>query len=1122
MDGQQAISLIKETFESEFNKINLIKFIKNLLKKIEEKTYTYTGNYIPDAYKDSIESLERIGKYNDGKNNIDILIVKLKRESSFERARSMQRNFIAWYLNGSRGGDLKDAALVAYVSPDSEDWRFSLVKMDYRYEKTSNGKVKVKEEFTPARRWSFLVGANEKSHTAQSRFLPLLENDEYFPTLEDLEKAFNIETVSDEFFYKYRELFVKTKQELDKVLKQNENLRKEFESKNIDTVNFTKKLLGQIVFIYFLQKKGWFGVPKNGKWGEGSRNFLRELFEKKHCDYKNFFNDILEPLFYEALRTDRSDSEHYYSRFDCKIPFLNGGLFDPIDNYDWVKTEITLPDELFSNKNKTPEGDIGDGILDIFDRYNFTVNEEEPLDKEVAIDPELLGKTYERFNAIRKDNFDEFVKSLGQRRAETEFNREYGVYYTPRQIVHYMCQESLIEYLHTETNIPKEEIEIFIKHGSLLKEHEETAKGKEENIASGKQKETKYEYKMPESIRNNAEQIDNLLADITICDPAVGSGAFPVGLMYEVVQARLTLNAYLGNDEQRTSYEFKRHFIEKSLYAVDIDPGATEIAKLRLWLSLVVDEEDFYRIKPLPNLDYKIICGDSLTHIDINLFNQEAFNTLEELKPQYLNESNPKEKQELKQQIDKILSEITSGHREFDFKVYFSEVFHQKDGFDIVIGNPPYIQLQKDGGRLAKLYEKQNYQTFARTGDIYCLFYEKGIQLLRDGGHLCFITSNKWMRAGYGEKLREYFTKYNPVILIDLGPGVFENATVDTNILLIQKKQTPEKHLKAVTLQKQNDTVNIEQQLQERAVILEKLTKDAWFIGSSVEQRIKEKIEHIGKPLKDWDVNIYYGIKTGLNEAFIITTEKRNEILANCKDEDERKRTEAIIKPILRGRDIKRYYYEWAGLWVIVIPAGWTNENRGKENAEKFIEKNFPSLMNHLRPFEAKAKNRDDQGDYWWELRHCAYYPEFEKEKVVYSEIVRQPQFYFDIQNFYVEATSFLMTGKNVKYICGLLNSNPVTFFFKQWYAGGGLGEEGYRYKKAFLENLPLPPITPANQPIVSQIEALVDKILTAKKENSQADTSQWEREIDGLVYQLYELTAEEIKIIEGRKNYED
>jgi methylase of polypeptide subunit release factors len=441
-------------------------------------------------------------------------------------------------------------------------------------------------------------------------------------------------------------------------------------------------------------------------------------------------------------------------------------------------------------------------------------------------------------------------------------------------------------------------------------------------------------------------------------------------------------------------------------------------------------------------------------------------------------------------------------------------MFGLVDGFDIVIGNPPYIQLQKNHGELANRYKGLGYEVFDRTGDIYTLFYEKGIKILRKSGHLCFITSNKWMRAGYGEKLRKFFSEYNPKILIDLGPGVFESATVDTNILLIQKSEN-KNLLKAITLQK-DDKEDIKKALDKRCVILRNLSKDAWFIGSDAEQRLKEKIERIGKILKVWDVKIYYGIKTGLNEAFIITTEKRNEILSNYKDEEERERTEAIIKPILRGRDIKRYSYEWANLWVIVIPAGWTNEHRWAEKAEIFIEKSLPALMEHLKPYEVKAKKRDDQGDYWWELRHCAYYPEFEKEKVVWAEIVRQPQFYLDRDRFYVEATSFLMTGENTKYICGLLNSKPVTFFFKKYYAGGGLGEEGYRYKKAFLENLPIPPITPANESIVGQIETLVDKILTVKRQNPNADTSHLEREIDQLVYRLYDLTEEEINVIEG------
>ena len=263
----------------------------------------------------------------------------------------------------------------------------------------------------------------------------------------------------------------------------------------------------------------------------------------------------------------------------------------------------------------------------------------------------------------------------------------------------------------------------------------------------------------------------------------------------------------------------------------------------------------------------------------------------------------------------------------FEWRFEFPEVLNDDGdyvGFDAVIGNPPYIQLQKaynDTMKYADLYKTMNYETFDRTGDIYCLFYERGIQIAKDNGILCYISSNKWMRAGYGEKLRNFFLKYNPLLLLDLGPGIFESATVDTCIMMLQKNdksKSKQYSLKAVTITKEkNLPLDIDEQVKEKSVTLHKLTKDAWFIGSEAEQKLKEKIEHLGKPLKDWDVKIYYGIKTGFNEAFIIDNTKRQEILDNCKDEDERRRTEAIIKPILRGRDIKRYYYEWAGLWVI-------------------------------------------------------------------------------------------------------------------------------------------------------------------------------------------------------------
>ena len=343
----------------------------------------------------------------------------------------MQRNFVAWYLNGSRGGDMKDAALAAFVSPDQDDWRFSLIKMDYAYYEDKKGKTKVKEIFTPARRWSFLVGSHENSHTAQSRLAPILADDEHNPVLTQLEEAFNIETVTKEFFEKYRDLFLRTKETLDVLAAGNRAVETDFASKNVNAIDFAKKLLGQIVFLYFLQKKGWFGVSRDGVWGTGPKGFLRELFMGKHGAYDNFFNDILEPLFYEALAREREDN--FYRLFNCKIPFLNGGLFDPIGGYDWVHTDILLPNELFSNDRLTREGDKGDGILDIFDRYNFTVKEDEPLEKEVAVDPEMLGKVFENL-------------------LEVKDRRSKGTYYTPREIVHYMCRQSLIHYLHTELN----------------------------------------------------------------------------------------------------------------------------------------------------------------------------------------------------------------------------------------------------------------------------------------------------------------------------------------------------------------------------------------------------------------------------------------------------------------------------------------------------------------------------------------------------------------------------------------------------------------------------------------------------------------------------------------------
>ena len=413
--------------------------------------------------------------------------------------------------------------------------------------------------------------------------------------------------------------------------------------------------------------------------------------------------------------------------------------------------------------------------------------------------------------------------------------------------------------------------------------------------------------------------------------------------------------------------------------------------------------------------------------------------------------------------------------------------------------------------------------------DIYTYFYEKSWDILKDGGFSCFISSNKWMRAKYGEKLREFLKSKSSIVdIIDFGGHkVFESATVDTNIILFQKLKRADVSscLTAVTSSNTINALNIQADFNKEYDLCDyfknnglevkqaSLDINCFTFGSDAVMNLKAKIEKIGTPLKDWDMKIYYGIKTGLNEAFIIDTAKREEILNSAGTEEERQMTEEIIKPILRGRDIDKYSYKWADKWVIGIPAGWTNDNNvDKKNPEEFFKETCSPLYEYLNKYKEHAKKRDDQGDYWWELRPCAYYIEFEKEKIVWQEIVREPSFTFDNTGIYCEATTFIMTSENLKYLLGLLNSKPVSFFFKNYYAGGGLGKDGYRYKKTFLQDIPIPKISIEQQKLFID---LVDKILQVKAENQNANTTDLERQIDKLVYKLYELTEDEIKIIQ-------
>ncbi|WQZ70348.1 class I SAM-dependent DNA methyltransferase [Helicobacter pylori] len=465
----------------------------------------------------------------------------------------------------------------------------------------------------------------------------------------------------------------------------------------------------------------------------------------------------------------------------------------------------------------------------------------------------------------------------------------------------------------------------------------------------------------------------------------------------------------------------------------------------------------------------------------------------------------------------------------FEWRFEFPEVLNDEGdflGFDCIIGNPPYIRQEhiKD---LKPLLQKQYQDFYNSTADIYTYFFALAYHLLKEKGFSAFITSNKYARAKYGAKLREWLLKKTTIVsYMELNAlKVFESAAVDTSIMNFIK-QTP---LKESGFKYYEPTLNDKDDLKNTPHLPMKqnaLSTESFIFANATLLDLRDKMEQSGTPLKDWGIQINYGIKTGCNEAFIIPTEKRDEILKNCddvqKDErgmSERERTKELIKPILRGKDIKRYSYEWAHLWVINTHNGYTSALKSKIPPIDIAK--YPATKAHLDSHWDTIATRCDQGDTPYHLRNCAYLEDFEKEKIVYGEIVQEPRFYLDngeceLGGFYAEATSFILTGEHLHYLLGMLHSKLITFAFKTFYAGGGLGESGYRYKKAFIERLPIPQITEKNQELADKITDCVERILKSKAKDPKANTQRSEKEIDALVYQLYNLTDEEIKTIEN------
>ena len=878
--------------------------------------------------------------------------------------------------------------------------------------------------------------------------------------------GFKLQTVNQEF---YKGLSDK----LDQFIQSNPELN------DTQSTNFMARLICRLLFCWFLTKKGFIDDQ-------------RDYFNPQEND-NQYYRDKLKSLFFGVLNTKESDRfrQNLGVDYDRKTPYLNGGLFQKHSE----DTELTV---------NFPRG-FFQQIYQHFNKFNFTVDESSTEYEQLAIDPEMLGRVLENLLARRINP----VTSVSS-------GKEKGVFYTPRPIVKYMCEESLKNYLIGT----KPDNALYAKNVTELIEYSD-----KKWIKGGSN--SRRDLIKPFYI----DHIKNVLGihcsssnsspkrPITVLDPACGSGAFLIGMM----QLLIKIHSRIGGC--RDLYQCKKQILKNNIFGVDIDPMAVEISKLRAWLSLIIDVKKIDKVEPLPNLDFKFVAANSLIPLASSDDGTLAYsqirndiNHLAKLRSSYFFIEDKKLRKKAEKEILSVIKKITNKtgnifkNEELTVTTRLKKwnpfdnnptdwfdaelIFGVNDGFDIVIANPPYIQLQKNGGELGKRYKDVGYQSFASTGDIYALFYEKGYNLLNSGGVLAYITSNKWMRAKYGTNLRKFFSKGASIIkLIDLGPDVFETATVDANILIAQKTQLPFTKPQACSLLRFDN----KNKLSFSRSLIEGNSVDfvlpgggnQWLILSPIERSIKEKVEKYGTPLKEWDINIYRGLLTGYNKAFIIDNETKQRLIK------EDPKSAEILKPVLRGKDISRYQVNWAGLWLV-------DSHNGYGDVQPVDINNYPSIKKYLDSYIPEITTRQDRGATYYNMRNCAYHEQFEKPKIIYRNLAGDFVAVYDNNGFFTNQKCFMVTGGNLKYLTLFFNSSINNFYFKK-YLGVTLGQ-AFEMSKFLVDQIPAPKPNPKIQ---SEADCHINKLLGCPKSESVRLMA------DRLFYSIYNLTKEEIVLIQ-------
>ncbi|MBW4666700.1 MAG: Eco57I restriction-modification methylase domain-containing protein [Cyanomargarita calcarea GSE-NOS-MK-12-04C] len=980
--------------------------LKNLdtLKKLfwsqlnyERENKEFSRRQLSDAVKSEIDGEPLLLASGGANKAFHVIYTRLKSETL---SRQSERVVVNHLLQEH------PYALFVFSNQSQSRWHFLNVKYD-----SSPQKRKLFRRIT--------VGEGEQLRTATER-ISLLDL-EKIPDASPLDiqtrhdEAFDVEVVTQEFFREYRKTFEKVEGLIQGIGGD--------ESKRL----FTQKLFNRLMFITFIEKKGWLKFHKR-------TDYLSALWESYQNDDgvkdKNFYKDRLSHLFFFGLNNPQEqdiagiNNGGFLKELIGIVPYLNGGLFE--QDEDEKNLQIIIPDDCI------------DSILhDLFQRFAFTVTESTPLDVEVAVDPEMLGKVFEELVTGRHES---------------------GSYYTPKPIVSFMCRESLKGYLKTQVAVESQDAV-----AEFVDEHN------------------------PDGLVN-PEAILEALRQVRCCDLAAGSGAYLLGMLHELLDLRQCLFATKGLDSN-TVYQRKLDIIENNLYGVDKDVFAVNIARLRLWLSLAVEFQG-EKPNPLPNLKYKLEIGDSLiapSPATTGVIRSELIEKYRQKKAEYMRTHNGGEKRKLEDGINELKTQIrliTNGSTKvaegFDWAVEFAEVFAD-GGFEILLANPPYIR-QELIKHLKPILQKVYPATYNGTSDLYCFFYARALQLLKVGGMLAFISSNKWFKAKYGEKLKKHIAETCQIYSItDFGDlPVFKSATAYPMIFIAQNGISTSGQTVFTQVQSLNPPYpDISTIIREKGQIIPKnaINGSNWTLTDSSSASLILKIEAAGIPLGEYiRGKIYYGLKTGLTKAFVINAQTKSALI-----EQDYKSAE-IIKSLAVGKNIRKWCVDSKDNWMIVTPIG-------------VDIKRYPAVFEHLKNWQYQLQKRSDQGNNWWELRACDYYYAFEQPKIVYQRFQVKPCFSYDNQGIYINDAVWMITLDDF-YLLGVLNSQP---FWSEIGRHCTKIQNGYQLLRAYIEKAIIPKASTAEQETISQ---LVQKCLDSKGVGCEA----WEKEINERVAALYGL----------------